>query len=107
MNLTSFNGHTATGGDVASMLSDVESVINSLDTANATVGGLQTNVTDQQTFVSNLSSSLTAGVGSLVDADMNEASTKISALQVQQQLGVQALSIANSNTQLILKLFGG
>jgi flagellin len=48
---------------------------------------------------------LTTGVSSLVDADMNEASTRLSALQVQQQLGIQALSIANSNTQLILKLF--
>jgi flagellin len=63
-------------------------------------------VNNQQTFITALSDSLTTGVGSLVDADMNEASTRLSALQVQQQLGIQALSIANSNTQLILKLFG-
>jgi flagellin len=45
------------------------------------------------------------GVGSLVDADMNQESTKLQALQVQQQLGIQALSIANSSSQSILKLF--
>ena len=45
------------------------------------------------------------GVGTLVDADMNEESTKLQALQVQQQLGIQALSIANSSSQSILKLF--
>jgi flagellin len=50
--------------------------------------------------------SITKGVGSLVDADMNQESSKLSALQVQQQLGVQSLSIANQNSQMILKLFG-
>jgi flagellin len=45
------------------------------------------------------------GVGALVDADMNEESTKLQALQVQQQLGIQALSIANQNSQMVLSLF--
>ncbi|RYC28724.1 flagellin, partial [Lichenibacterium minor] len=44
---------------------------------------------------------------SLVDADMNVASTRLQALQTQQQLGIQALSMANQNSQLILKLFNG
>jgi flagellin len=101
----SLNVTTATAGDLANMLTDVETALGSIETAASTIGATQTNITDQQNFVSNLSSSLTSGVGALVDADMNEASTKISALQVQQQLGVQALSIANSNTQLILRLF--
>ena len=48
---------------------------------------------------------LDRGVGTLVDADMNQESTKLQALQVQQQLGIQALSIANSSSQSILKLF--
>jgi flagellin len=96
---------SATSGDLANMLKDVESALSSIETTASSLGATQTNITEQQNFVSNLSDSLTAGVGSLVDADMNQASTKISALQVQQQLGVQALSIANSNTQLILKLF--
>ena len=46
------------------------------------------------------------GVGALVDADLNLVSTKLQALQVQQQLGVQSLSIANQSSQMILKLFG-
>jgi flagellin len=45
------------------------------------------------------------GVGQLVDADMNEESTKLQALQVKQQLGVQALGIANSSSQSIMQLF--
>jgi flagellin len=98
-------GTNATSGDIANMLSDVAASLSSIETAASTIGATQTNITDQQNFVSNLSDSLTSGVGALVDADMNQASTKISALQVQQQLGVQALSIANSNTQMILKLF--
>ena len=48
---------------------------------------------------------LDRGVGTLVDADMNQESTKLQALQVQQQLGIQALSIANSSSQSIMKLF--
>jgi len=52
-----------------------------------------------------LNDALTGGVSSLVDADMNEASTRLQALQTQQQLGVQSISIANQNAQMILKLF--
>ncbi len=94
-----------TTGDISNMLNDVQTALKSIELAASTIGADSTNVTDQQNFVSNLSTSLTSGVGALIDADMNQASTKISALQVQQQLGVQALSIANSNTQMILKLF--
>jgi flagellin len=96
---------TATAGDISNMLKDVETALSSIESAASTIGATQTNITEQQNFVSALSDSLSSGVGSLVDADMNQASTRISALQVQQQLGVQALSIANSNTQLILRLF--
>jgi len=94
-----------TVGDIGNMLKDVEVALSSIESSASTIGATQTNITDQQTFVSNLSDSLTSGVGALVDADMNQASTRISALQVQQQLGVQALAIANSNTQMILRLF--
>ena len=47
------------------------------------------------------------GLSALVDADMNTASTRLQALQTQEQLGIQSLSIANQNSQLILKLFNG
>ena len=85
--------------------SQIENAITSLTAAASSLGASSTNLTDQNTYIQSLSDSLTTGVGSLVDADMNEASTRLSALQTQQQLGVQALSVANQNSQLILKLF--
>jgi flagellin len=105
--ILTLNITAATAGDLANMLKDVDAALSSLTNAGSVLGSATTNLTTQQNFVSNLSDSLTTGVGSLVDANMNEAATKLAALQVQQQLGVQALGIANSNTQLILKLFGG
>jgi flagellin len=104
--ILTLNVSTATSGDIKNMLADVTAAISSLTTAASELGATSTNITTQQTYISNLSDSLTTGVGSLVDANMNEAATKLAALQVQQQLGIQALSISNSNTQLILKLFG-
>jgi len=61
---------------------------------------------DMQTeFVTDLIGTIDKGVGRLVDADMNEESTRLKALQTQQQLGIQALSIANTNSENILTLF--
>ena len=76
-----------------------------VNTASEQLGAASSQIDLQTTYISSLSNSLTTGVGSLVDADLNEASTRLSALQTQQQLGVQALSVANQNSQLILKLF--
>ena len=59
----------------------------------------------QAEFVTNLTDSLTTGIGSLVDADMEETSARLQALQVQQQLATQSLSIANQQPQNILSLF--
>jgi flagellin len=73
----------------------------------AQFGAVQQNVESQQTFVNNLATSMTQGVSNMVDADMTKESARLSALQTQQQLGTQALSIANQAPQLILKLFGG
>ncbi len=103
--ILTLNITAATAGDLANMLKDVEVAISSITTAASELGATTTNISTQQTYISNLSDSLTTGVGSLVDANMNEAATKLAALQVQQQLGIQALSISNSNSQLILKLF--
>jgi flagellin len=97
----------ATGTYLADEQNQVEAAIASLTTAASTLGSVLSNLTAQGTFTTSLSSSLTSGVGSLVDADMNQASTRLNALQTQQQLGIQSLSIANQNSQLILKLFGG
>jgi flagellin len=84
----------------------VDNALTDLTNAAATLGSTQTRVTLQTNFVSALKDAITSGIGSLVDADMNQASTRLQALQTQQQLGIQSLSIANQNTQLILKLFG-
>ena len=92
--------------DLSIIASNIDLAISSLTKAGATLGSTQTNINNQSTFVSALSDAITSGVGSLVDADMNVASTKLQALQTQQQLGIQSLSIANQNSQLILKLFG-
>ncbi len=62
-------------------------------------------MSNRQDFDAALAAALTSGIGSLIDADMNVASTRLRALQTQEQLGIQALSTANQNHQLILKLF--
>ncbi|WP_158808115.1 flagellin [Beijerinckia sp. L45] len=90
---------------LANQQQDLETAIGELTADASKLGSIQSNLTAQTTFTQTLSDSLTSGVGSLVDANMNEASTRLNALQTQQQLGIQSLSIANSNSQLILKLF--
>jgi flagellin len=85
----------------------VDTALQELTTASANLGADKTRIALQQSFISNLSDAITKGTGALVDADMNQESTKLQALQVQQQLGIQSLSIANQNSQMILKLFGG
>ena len=98
-----------TGGKTTDQLGQlaafIDNTIAALTTAASNLGSTASNITAQSTFVSSLSDSITTGVGSLVDADMNETSTRLNALQTQQQLGIQSLSIANQNSQLILKLF--
>ncbi len=62
-------------------------------------------MTRQTAFTNDLMDALDTGIGTLVDADMNEASTRLKALQTQQQLSIQALSIANSSGQALMQLF--
>jgi len=88
-------------------LGSVETALAKLSTGAASLGAAKSRIDTQKSFLSNLSDSIDKGVGALVDADMNKESTRLQALQVQQQLGVQALSIANGNSQSILSLFRG
>ena len=88
-------------------MTELETGLAEMANAAATLGAAKTRIDLQKDFVSNLMDSIDRGVGQLVDADMNKESTRLQALQVQQQLGIQALSIANSNAQSILSLFGG
>ena len=80
-------------------------MINRSIDASAAFGSSQKRIEIQGEFVSKLSDALKSGIGSMVDADMEETSARLQALQVQQQLGVQALSIANQSPQSILSLF--
>ena len=83
----------------------VTSATSNVTTAGATLGAAKAQVTGQIDYVSKLMDAVDKGVGSLVDADMNAESARLASLQVQQQLGIQALSIANQNSQNILSLF--
>ncbi|PLK69709.1 flagellin [Rhizobium sp. TH135] len=69
------------------------------------LGALQTRIEMQAEFAERLSNSIDSGVGRLVDADMNEVSTRLKALQTQQQIAVQSLSIANNNSETLMQLF--
>lgn len=73
--------------------------------AGATLGALKTRIDMQEGFAQTLMDTIDKGVGRLVDADMNEASTRLKALQAQEQLAIQSLQIANSNAGNILQLF--
>jgi flagellin len=91
--------------DIDDMISGVDAAIASMTTAASDLGAAKKRVGLQQDFVGKLMDSIERGVSQLVDADMTEESTRLQALQVQQQLGIQALSIANTNSQNILSLF--
>jgi len=90
---------------VMQMIGAVEGALKEMTTAATNLGAAKTRVDLQKTFTSSLMDSIDRGIGQLVDADMNKESTRLQALQVQQQLGIQALSIANSNAQSVLSLF--
>ncbi|WJW80244.1 flagellin [Bartonella sp. TP] len=83
----------------------VDKVVESLDNVDATLAVAKTQVDSQMNFINLLTNNLDKSVGALVDADMDAESARLSAVQVQQQLAVQALSIANQSTQHILSLY--
>jgi len=91
--------------DLEQMISWVDDAIGGMTTSASNLGAVKQRTNMQKDFVSALMSAIDRGIGTLVDADMNEESTRLQALQVQQQLGIQALSIANQNSQSILSLF--
>jgi flagellin len=106
---TTFTNLTAgTVGTAASAAFDsVESAINTVKAAVASLGTASNSLDASAKFVSSLTDALTEGVGNLVDADMAEESANLQALQTRQQLGIQALSIANSAPSAVLSLFRG
>jgi flagellin len=93
------------GVDLDAALLSVEWALNKMVNAGAKLGSLSARIDLQSDFADRLGDALTKGIGRLVDADMNEESTRLKALQTQQQLAIQALSIANNDSQNILSLF--
>ncbi len=87
------------------MITWADDSIASMTTSAATLGSSKQRINLQKDFVGSLMDAIDRGISTLVDADMTEESTRLQALQVQQQLGVQALSIANQGSQSILSLF--
>jgi len=101
--LSSIDVSTSSGATAA--LGNIEVMMQTAIDAAASFGSIQTRVEIQMDFVSKLTDSMKAGIGTMVDADMEEASARLQALQVQQQLSTQALSIANQQPQSLLSLF--
>lgn len=91
----------------AQAVSQIKASLDNVNQALANLGSDVKKIEAHNTFVDKLKGALEVGIGNLVDADLAVESAKLQALQVKQQLGVQALSIANSQPQIILSLFGG
>ena len=101
--LTNFSITGAASANTA--LNDVAQALSAVTNYAALIGATQDRMTTAATFNTALMTNYANGVSGMVDADMNTASTRLQALQTQEQLGIQSLSIANQNAQLILKLF--
>ena len=103
LSVTEYDLQGAAGG--ISSLATAQTAFDAMKAAAARFGAMKMRIESQATFVSQQIDAIDRGVGQLVDADMEAESARLSALQVQQQLGIQSLSIANSNTQNLLALF--
>ena len=97
----SFNSAATASAYIATINTDLTNV----NTALTKLGTGSNALASHLKFVSSLQTSLTTGISNLVDADMAAESAKLQALQTKQQLGVQALSIANQSTSIMLSLF--
>ena len=93
--------------DLVEIIEGVDAALQAMTDAATVLGAAKSRISLQKDFVSKLMQSIDVGIGQLIDADMNEESTRLQALQVRQQLGVQALGIANQSAQQILRLFQG
>ncbi|NWK98888.1 flagellin [Sphingobium lactosutens] len=107
---TSVDTAIGTGGinsqaTAEAMVATIDTVISDVNTSLSDLGAASRKIEGQLSFTSKLSDVVTTGIGNLVDADLAKESANLQALQVQQQLGVQALSIANQAPQTILSLF--
>jgi flagellin len=94
-----------TATNAQAVLAQVNSSITTVNDALSELGTQSDQITNHLTFVGQLSDSLNTGIGNLIDADMAADSARLQALQVQQQLSVQAINVANNAPQTILSLF--
>ncbi len=94
-----------TASAASSIASDIETSLDNVNSALARLGTKSKALEIHSTFVTKLSDSLEVGIGNLVDADLARESAKLQSLQVKQQLGIQALSIANAAPQNIVSFF--
>ena len=101
--LTAVNTGAVTAANAT--VTNVDAAIKTVTTSLATLGTQSKSVGRQLTFVGKLQDATEAGIGNLVDADLAKESAKLTSLQTKQQLGVQALSIANSSSSVLLSLF--
>jgi flagellin len=95
----------ATASSASALLTTLDSSINGVSSALAEMGTASKALENHANFVGKLQDSITAGIGNLVDADLAKESANLQALQTKQQLGIQALSIANQSTSTVLSLF--
>lgn len=95
----------STATNASSMITTIENSLNAINLALAKLGTDSKKVGIHKTFVNKLSDELTNGIGNLVDADLAKESAKLQSLQTKQQLGLQALAIANQAPQAVLSLF--
>jgi flagellin len=108
LSLTGLGLTTATINSQATasaMIASIGTAIAQVSTSLSKLGTGSKALASHLTFVGKLQDSIDAGVGNLVDADLAKESAKLTSLQTKQQLGVQALSIANSSSQSLLSLF--
>ncbi|MES0868749.1 flagellin [Pseudovibrio sp. SCP19] len=105
VDISELGNNAVDNGILAAYIDVVDGQLSAITDAATELGSAKARVDMQKEFASNLSDAIDRGIGQLVDADMNAESTRLQALQTQQQLGIQALSIANSGSQNILSLF--
>jgi flagellin len=105
LNISALTNSPADIATLESYIVGADRALSDLTNSASTLGANKLRVTLQRDFVNALMNTIERGISTLVDADMTEESTKLQALQVQQQLGTQALSIANQQSQSILSLF--
>jgi len=99
------SGNISSQSSAQAMIDTLTTTQDNLKTSLSTLGAASRKIDAQSTFTSKLSDTIEAGIGNLVDADLAKESARLQALQVKQQLGVQALSIANQAPQTITSLF--